>query len=96
MKVYLKAPADRPLDEGQLLQLLQRPEQHAGLAQSHPGREHQLTGTLPVSNWKPPSLLKVVSGGARGRSHHRAFLVKRRWERRRKGRTVTSRFQGDP
>lgn len=48
MKVYLEAPADRPLDEGQLLQLLQRPEQQAGLAQSHPGREHELTGNLPV------------------------------------------------
>lgn len=51
MKVYLEAPADRPLDEGQFLQLLQRSEQQAGLAQTHPAREHLLNGRVPVSYW---------------------------------------------
>lgn len=33
---HLQAPADRPLDEGEFLQLLQRAAQHAGRAQGHP------------------------------------------------------------
>lgn len=48
---YLQAPADRPLDEGQLLQLLRRPAGRSGRAQSHPAGEHLLTGTGPVALW---------------------------------------------
>lgn len=48
---YLQTPADRPVDEGQLLQILQLPQQQAGLVPSHPAGEHLPGGNVPVRYW---------------------------------------------
>lgn len=49
VRSYLEAPADRPLDEGELLQLLRGPTQQAGGAQSHPAGKHPLNGSGPAA-----------------------------------------------
>lgn len=60
---YLETPADRPLDEGELLQVLQLSVQQAGLVHSHPAAGEHL-----------PSVVLVVSGRAGGGSQHRSSL----------------------
>lgn len=45
---YLEGPANRPLYEGELLQLLWGPAQRAGGAQGHPTGKHLLNESGPV------------------------------------------------